>query len=153
MNCAIPRARSPLRVRGPITSGRSRLSCQIRRVKNSTGSPFARAALLTRRQIDSSEADELGSVAPCGAETLSKGSPRSRGSFAVSSCAEVAAASNVRRRARQSRVTKGTDFPLHLPLLFHQNHGLAYRDNVSFSQGNTRAARLFVSNCVLMTTN
>ena len=35
----------------------------------------------------------------------------------------------------------------------HLNHGLAYRDNVSFSQGNTRAARLFVSNCVLMTTN
>jgi hypothetical protein len=37
MNCAIPWARSPLRLRGPIVSEWNRLSCQITRAKNSGG--------------------------------------------------------------------------------------------------------------------
>src|SRR5262245_19350459 len=53
MNWAMPCARSPLRVRGPTTSGWKRLSCQITRAKNSSGKFCARAAASIMRQSDS----------------------------------------------------------------------------------------------------
>src|SRR5262249_34576612 len=52
MNCAIPKACLPLRVKGPMAVGRNRLSRQINRTKNSTGSPFACAADSRSRQTD-----------------------------------------------------------------------------------------------------
>src|SRR6516162_9038540 len=53
MNCAMPWALSPLRVRGPTASGRNRLSCQITRAKNSSGRPCARAAASIMRHTES----------------------------------------------------------------------------------------------------
>src|SRR5262245_32367969 len=43
MNCAMPCARLQLRVTGPTASGLRRLTSQIRRAKNSTGSSFCAA--------------------------------------------------------------------------------------------------------------
>jgi hypothetical protein len=42
----------PARIVGPTAFGLNRLSCEINRPKNSNGSPCARAADSTKRQIE-----------------------------------------------------------------------------------------------------
>ncbi len=101
MNCAMPSARSPLRVTGPTAPASNRLSCQITRAKNSTGSRWARAAASISRQIDS----RLPAVAAApGADAAAAGGPASIGPSARTVSARAASGASASHNPSQSRM-------------------------------------------------
>src|SRR3954469_14934582 len=112
MNCAIPCARWPRRVIGPIASERKRLSCQITRAKNSSGRFEAFAADSIIRHIASRA---LLSRAPsAGLSTaLARGSKLDRVDSPASSAKAFATedkSDTAHHRARRDRPPGRADF-------------------------------------------